>query len=131
GPWNAVAIALVGAEVDLAPAQRHPAPDQRFAAHLVGPYPPEGLAVLEVDGVEPVIVVEMGLRGEIGTAPLGHDVIALDLGGRQAAAIGKLPGALAFGDVVLAVLDHAAAVQHQDLHPLFAQFLGGPAAADA
>src|SRR2546421_6801664 len=47
-----------------------------------------------------------------------------------AATVGQLPGILHGGRIV-AMPDHAPAIEHQGLQSLLGQLLGGPAAADA
>ena len=123
-------LALVRLEILRAPAERPTSPDQRLAANRAGADPVEFLALVEGVGVQPVVVVELLVAGR-DIAVLGDEIVALDQPRRHPVARRNLERRLAVIGIVLAMLDHHAAVEHQHAQPLLGQLLGRPAAADA
>ena len=126
-PVDRDALARIGLEVHRAPAITLPAPHDGAPADVVAAYPVEALnldvrIVQVVD--EPVLG---GLRDHVAARA---DGMAPEILLRGAAPVGQLPGILHGGRIV-AMPDHAPAIEHQGLQALLGQLLGGPAAADA
>ena len=94
---------------------------------MVTAQPVEGL-LFDVGIVE--IVDEPVLVGRRGVPGAGLDGFALARFLRDAVAVRQIPGIFRGGGI-LAVPDHAPALEHQGLEAFFGELLGGPSAAHA
>jgi hypothetical protein len=127
-PVDADAFSGVGLEVQVAPPEAVARPEQRAAAHLVAAIPAELLhrVVRMVDVLDKKVLRVLAEQIEI----LLHRIVGQVLL-RRPVAVRKLPWIEVGRRVVLYVLHHAAALQHERPQPRFGQLLGGPAAADS
>src|SRR6266480_2432625 len=126
-PVDRNAVARIRLEIHRAPAITLPAPHDGAPADVVAAYPVEALNL----GVRIVQVVDEpvlgGLRDHIAARA---DGMTPEILLRGAAPVGQLPGIL-HGGWIVAMPDHAPAIEHKGLQSLLGQLLGGPAAADA
>jgi hypothetical protein len=126
-PIDRHAFLLVGLEVEIAQAIALAAPQQRTSAHAIAAEPVEAfhLRVRRVLLVRPC--VDVGLFQDVA---LEHVMRLFHrIGG--AAAMQVFPRRLGGVDVILDVLDVAAALQQQHAQAPLGEFLGGPTARDA
>src|SRR2546421_6019716 len=128
GPVDAVAVFQIRREIEIAPAPAQPAPDQAAPAELVASDPTERLAVGSSVGMLAIVYEEVAGRLAERVVLALDGIVALVQLLLALAAVRELPGLEPLRDVVLAVLHAPAALEHQRLEPLLAQFLGGPAA---
>src|SRR5437879_5496885 len=130
-PVDAMAVAQVRLEIQVAPAVHLAPPNQRLPADLVPLNPGERL-VLDV-GIAVILNEEVLHRFvELARARLDRVLLGALRPHRQPrVAQRELPAGLVLRDVVLAVLDVATALDHQRLEPLLGELLRGPAARDA
>src|SRR5207248_11730403 len=129
-PVDAVAVAQVGCEIEVAPPPARPAPDQAAAAELVAADPTERLVLRSDVWVLAIIHEEVSRRLAKGVVFALDRVVALVQPLLAPPAMGELPGLPPLGDVVLAVLQVAAALEHERAQPLFAELLGRPSTGD-
>ena len=126
-PVDAEAVLGVGLEVEVAPAVRLAAPEQRTAADVVAAHPVEALHL----GVRVLLVVDepMGRRRMRGVAGPALLLLLRAVLAGQPVAAGELP-ALQHRRRIVGMLHVAAALEHERPQALLGQFLRGPAAAD-
>src|SRR5690348_2129805 len=129
-PVDAVPIAEVCFEVEIAPAPAQPAPDQAAAAELVAADPAKRLVVGRNAGMLAVVHEEM-TGGFAARVVLTLDrVIALVQLELALAAVRERSRLRPLRDVVVAVFDVAATPGRQRPEPLLTELLRGPAARD-
>src|SRR6266550_765922 len=129
--YDAVPVAQIRLEIQIAPSVYLPPPDQRLAADLVTLNPGERL-VLDV-GIAVILDEEVLDRFvELARARLDRVLPrALRPHAQPRVTQRELPVGFVLGDVVLAVLDVAPALDYESLESLFGELLRGPAAGDA
>src|SRR5207237_10871683 len=111
GPVDAVTIAQVGLEVEVAPAPAQAAPDQAAPAKLVAPDPAEWLVVGSDVGMFAIVDEEVSGRLAERVVLALDGIVALVQRLLAAAAVRQLPGLQPLRDVVLAVLHVPAALE--------------------
>src|SRR6266550_5393396 len=129
-PVDAVAVAQVGLEIEVAPAPAESAPDEAAPAELVAADPAERLVVRRGVGVLPIVHEEVPRRLAERVVLALDRVVALVLILIAPPPVRELPRLEPLGDVVLAVLYVPAALYAQRAQALLAQLLRGPAARD-
>ena len=127
-PVDADAFPRVGREVEVAPAEAVPGPQQRSAADVIAAEPLERLDL--VVGVLDVLDQEV-LRVLAVEIQLALDRRVGDVLRGGAVAVRQLPRREVGGGVVLDVFDRASALEDERAQAAFGQHLRGPPAADA
>src|SRR6185436_17465026 len=126
-PVDSDSVLCVRPEVDVAPAIAMPAPQDGAAADVVTADPIEALDL----SVRMLGVVDEPVLRRLRQVPAAcGDGLSLQVFIRGTAAVRQFPEILGRCGIV-AVLDVAAAVQHQRLETLLGQLFGGPAAGDS
>src|SRR5439155_1146080 len=116
-PVDAVAVAQIGCENEVAPPPARPAPNQAAPAELIASDPAERLGVGSDVRVLSIVHEEVPRRLAKGVVLALDRVVALVQPLFAPAAVGELPGLPPLGDVVLAVLHVAAAVERGGERP--------------
>src|SRR5438045_593183 len=130
-PVDAVAIAEIGFEIELAPSPAGATPEETAAAKVVAANPAEILLALADVRMLAVIDEEVLRRLAERVVLALNRVISLVQFLVTATAMREVPRLQPLGDVVLAVFHVSAALDNESAEPVLRQLLGGPAARHA